>query len=167
PAWLYRDFILGYFDKKVSIAQKRYCRFVNGIVNEKYDNPSDEVVNSTLLGSPNFITFIRDRYLSGKKPDKDLPALKELSDKASLKDIFDEVEAVFGKEVVLGRNIKMFLCQRYTGEKLKLIGTYIGIGESGVSQACRRVKHKIKNDKKLERKTAKIENKLNLSTMKI
>ncbi|MDY6857455.1 MAG: hypothetical protein SWO11_22675 [Thermodesulfobacteriota bacterium] len=98
-----------------------------------------------------------DNFLSDKNPDKDLPALKELIDKASLKDIFGEVESVFGKEVVLGRNIKMFLCQRYAGEKLKIIGIYFSIGESGVSQACRRVKHKIKNDKKLERKIAKIE----------
>ena len=58
------------------------------------------------------------------------------------------------------------LCQRYTGEKLKDIGTYFGIGESGVSQACRRVKDKIRNDKKLERKIAKIEKKLNVSRMK-
>ncbi|MDY6857389.1 MAG: hypothetical protein SWO11_22330 [Thermodesulfobacteriota bacterium] len=48
-----------------------------------------------------------DKFLSGKKPDKDLQALKELIDKASLKDIFGEVESVFGKEVVLGRNIKI------------------------------------------------------------
>ena len=166
PEWLCRDFILGYFDKKVSIAQKRYYRFVNAIANEKYDNPLDEVVSSTLLGSPNFITFVKDKFLSGEKPDKDIPALKELIDKASLKDIFDEVESVFGKKVALARNIKMFLCQRYTGEKLKVIGTCFGIGESGVSQACRRVKYKIKNDKKLERKIAKIEKQLNLSRMK-
>ncbi|MBL0700235.1 MAG: hypothetical protein JJV92_05075 [Desulfosarcina sp.] len=115
----------------------------------------------------NFITFIKDKFLSSKKSDKDLPALKELIDKASLKDIFDEVESVFGKEAALGRNIKMFLCQRYTGEKLKVIGTCFGIGESGVSQASRRVLDKIRDDKKLERKIAKIEKKLNLSRMKI
>jgi len=50
----------------------------------------------------------------------------------SLKDIFAEVESVFG------------------------------IGESGLSQACRRVKDKIRNDKKLGRKIAKIEKKLNV-----
>ena len=49
PGWLYRDFILGYFGKKVSIAQKGYHKFVTAIVNKKYDNPLDEVVNSTLL----------------------------------------------------------------------------------------------------------------------
>ena len=68
------------------------------IVNKKYDNPLDEVVSSTLLGSPDFIAFIKDKFLSYKKPDKNLLALKELIDKVSLKDIFDEVESVFGKK---------------------------------------------------------------------
>jgi hypothetical protein len=72
------------------------------------------------------------------------------------------VESVFGKEAGLGRN----LCQRYTGEKLKDIGTYFGIGKSGVSQENRRVKDKTRNDKKFERKFAKIEKKLNGSGMK-
>ena len=58
------------------------------------------------------------------------------------KDIFDEVESVFGKEAALGRSVKMFLCRKYTGEKLKDIGGFFGVGESGVSQACRRVKEK-------------------------
>ncbi len=62
--------------------------------------------------------------------------------------------------------VKMFLCQRYTGEKLKDIGTYLGIGESGVFQACRRVKDKIRKNKKLERKISKIEKKINASRMK-
>ncbi len=76
PKWLYRDFILGYFGGKVSISQKGYCNFVNAMVYEKYDNPLDEVVSSTLLGSPGFITFIKDKFLSDKKPDKDMPVLK-------------------------------------------------------------------------------------------
>ena len=110
----------------------------------------------------NPITFIKDKLLSGKKPDKDLLALKELVEKASMQDIFDEVESVFGKEPALGRNVKMFLSQRYTGDKLKDIGTHFGIGESGVSQASRRVNDKIRSDKKLGRKIRKIEKNLNV-----
>ena len=68
--------------------------------------------------------------------------------------------SVFGKEAALGRNVKMFLCRRYTDEKLKDIGAYFGIGESGVSQACRCVKDKIRKDKKPERKISKIEKKI-------
>ena len=73
-----------------------------------------------------------------------------MSDKASLQDIFDEVESVLGEQPAAARNAKMFLCQKYTGERLRDIGTYFGIGESGVSQACRRVKAKVAKEKKLK-----------------
>jgi hypothetical protein len=36
-------------------------------------------VSSTLLDSPDFIAFIKDKFLSGKKPDKEMPALKVYS----------------------------------------------------------------------------------------
>ncbi|MEA3416279.1 MAG: hypothetical protein U9R02_09020 [Thermodesulfobacteriota bacterium] len=54
----------------------------------------------------------------------------------------------------------MFFCKRYTDEKLKDIGAFFGIGESGVSQVCKRVKDKIRKDKKLERKISKVEKKI-------
>jgi hypothetical protein len=72
--WLYRDFIHGYFGKRVSTAQKGYQKFVNAIAHQECDSPLDEVVSSTLLGSADFIAFIKDNFLSAKKPDKELPA---------------------------------------------------------------------------------------------
>ena len=66
-----------------------------------------------------------------------------------MKDIFEEVELVFNDDKVLARNVKMYLCRRYTGERLKDIGLHFGIGDSGVSQAGRRVAQKIENDKRL------------------
>jgi chromosomal replication initiation ATPase DnaA len=60
----------------------------------------------------------------------------------------------------------MYLCQRYTGNKLKEIGLYFGIGESGVSQACRRVAQKIEKDKKLKKKIVRLEKQIKLSRMK-
>jgi len=164
--WLYRDFILGYFGKRVSTAQKGYQKFVNALAHQEYDSPLDQVVSSTLLGSADFIAFIKDNFLSAKKPDKELPALKELVKKASIQDIFEEVELVFTKDKVLARNVKMYLCQRYTGKKLKEIGLHFGIGESGVSQACRRVAQKIEKDKKLKNKIVRLEKQINLSRMK-
>ena len=165
-SWLYRDFILGYFGKKVPAAQKAYQKFVNEFVNQEYDNPLDDVVSSTLLGSADFIAFIKDNFVSAKKPDKELPALKELVKKASMQDIFEEVELVFSKNKILARNVKMYLCQRNTGKKLKEIGLHFGIGESGVSQACRRVAQKLEKDKTLKKKIASLEKRINLSRMK-
>ena len=160
--WLYRDFILGYFGDKVSIAQKRYQDFVNALADQEYHSPLDEVVSSTLLGSVGFIEFIKDHFLSAKKLDKELPALKELVKKTSMQDIFKEVELVFPEDKVLSRNVKMYLCQRYSGKKLKEIGFHFGIGESGVSQACRRVAQKIEKDQKLRKKIERLEKLLNL-----
>ena len=164
--WLYRDFILGYFGKRVSTAQKGYQKFVYTLAHQEYDSPLDEVVSSTLLGSADFIAFIKDHFLSSIKPDKELPALKELVKKASMQDIFEAVELVFTQDKVLARNVKMYFCQRYTGQKLKEIGQHFGIGESGVSQACRRVAQKIEKDKKLKKKIAILEKQMNLSRMK-
>jgi chromosomal replication initiation ATPase DnaA len=76
------------------------------------------------------------------------------------------VELVFSDDKVLARNVKMYLSQRYTGEELKDIGRHFGIGESGVSQAGRRVAQKIENDKQPTKRIAKISKKMILSRMK-
>ena len=54
----------------------------------------------------------------------------------------NEVGSVFKREIDLSRIIKMYLCQKYTGEKLFDIGKPFGIGASGVSKACRGVSEK-------------------------
>ncbi len=64
------------------------------------------------------------------------------------------------------RNVKIYLSQRLTDEKLKDIGGRFGIGESGVSQVCRRVKFKMKNDKELAKNISAVEKKLIASRMK-
>ena len=61
----------------------------------------------------------------GRKTDKELPALRILTRRISMEDIFNEVELAFGENPVLKRNLKMYSCQRYTGEKLKTIGNQI------------------------------------------
>ena len=124
------------------------------------------MVSSTFLGSADFIAYIKDNFLFAKKPDKELPALKELVKKISMQDIFKEVELVFTNDKVLSRNVKLYLCQRNTGKKLKEIGLHFGIGESGVSQACRRLAYKIEKDKKLQKRIERLEKQINLSRMK-
>ena len=166
PEWLKRDFILAYFGEKPSRAQIQYRRFVEGAAVRQYDNPLDSVVGSTLLGSPGFIDFVKDKFLSGKKPDKEIPALKKLAAKVSIQEVSQETESVLGDEPVLCRSVQMFLCRRMTGEKLKDIGSYFNVGESGVSQAGRRVHDKMETDRKLRKKIKKIEKRLLLLRMK-
>lgn len=166
PKWLYRNFILSYFGTDISNAQKGYQRFVNALTNAQHENLLEQVVSSTLLGSAEFIALIKDTHLAEIKPDNNVPALKELAERASMGDIFDAVESVAGEEQSLARDIKLYLCRRYTAEKLKDIGKHFGIGESGVSKAYRRILEKIPEDTELRTKIEEIERNLNLSRIK-
>jgi putative transposase len=166
PKWLYRDFILSYFGADISNAQKGYQHFVNALTNAQHENPLEQVVSSTLLGSAEFIALIKDTHLAEIKPDNNVPALKELAERVSMRDIFDAVESLAGEEQSLARDIKLYLCRRHTSEKLKDIGKHFGIGESGVSKAYRRILEKIPEDTKLRTKIEEIERNLNLSRIK-
>jgi chromosomal replication initiation ATPase DnaA len=53
--------------------------------------------------------------------------------------ILEEVQLVFSDDMVKARNVKMYLCRRYTGEILEDIGLHFGIGETSISKAGRRV----------------------------
>jgi len=62
----------------------------------------------------------------------------------------------------LNSNATIFEFHAYTLSAFSFYNVphYFRIVESGVSQACRRVKHKIRKDKKLERKISKIEKRI-------
>ncbi len=162
PEWLRIDFILGYFGKKLSEAQKIYKKFVGEMIDKQYESPLKDVVSSTLLGTQEFINFIKDKYLSGQKDDKDLPALKTLKREISIDNISEEVDKAVKEDKKLSRNIKIYLCRRLTGKRLDDIGTHFEIGSSGVCQASRRIAAQLKKDKALERTLKKIENKLSI-----
>ena len=127
---------------------------------EQYESPLKDVVSSTLLGNADFISYIKETFLSDKKPDKDLPALKELAPKASMQYIFDAVDKSLGNHAKFSRNVKMYLCQKYTAEKLKDIGRHFAIGESGVSQAGRRASQRMGKDKNLRLEIKKLERRI-------
>jgi REP element-mobilizing transposase RayT len=159
--WLTTDFILGYFGGKGSTAFKKYGSFVKSLINREYDSPLKDTVSSTILGGADFIKEIKDKYLSGKEADRDIPALRELK-KVLIEDIIKEVEAVFKGKHSLSKKAALYLCHKYSGRTLKEIGDYFGIGESGVSQSSRRFSKELEANKKLSKKVNSICKKLSL-----
>ena len=162
PEWLYTEFIHGYFGKTKSSAEKQYKTFVSLLINTEYNSPLDEVTGSAILGQAEFINEVREKYLSGKKADKEIPALRELAERVSVDDIEKEVEDNISGDPVLARKIKIYLTKKYTGKRLKEIGGQYGIGETGVSQSCRRLLQRIEKDKKLEQTIKKIVKRLGM-----
>jgi len=165
PEWLITNFILSYFGKKVSKAQKNYRNFVDAILGQEYNNPLNNVVNSTILGSAEFTEEIKKKYLKDKYGDRNLPALIAFSHRPTIENIEKEVELILEADTPLLRQVKLYFCHKYSGKRLKKIGEHFGISESGVSQASRRISLKINTDKKLKKEITLIEKGLNMSKM--
>jgi chromosomal replication initiation ATPase DnaA len=114
------------------------------------------------LGSSDFVQKIKERYVDTEKVDRNLPALRELSTGITVERVKTEVESVFGNDAKLSRKVSLYVCHRYSGLKLKEIGNHFGIGESGVSEASRRVALRIDTDRRLRKKIQIIKNTLEL-----
>ena len=132
------------------------------MLGKEYESPLADIIDSVILGKQNFVAGIKDKFLGNKKHDRNLSTLRALSNRPYIEQINETVDSVIGSNDKLSRQIKLYLSHRYSGRKLKEIGTYFDIGESGVSQTTRRVSDKLKKDKKLTRKINRIKNKLNL-----
>ena len=67
------------------------------------------------------------------------------------------------KDISKPRKTASNLCHQYTGKRLKEIGEYFKVTESGVSQTSHRVAVELEKDKKLSVMVERIKQKLNLS----
>ena len=97
--------------------------------------------------------------------DRELPALRDIRNRPGLDDLEQVVNSVLQSDEKLARQVKLYLCHRYSGKKLREIGNRFGVSESGVTQASRRIRIKQKNDKKLGKLIRKIVRDLSLSNV--
>ncbi len=162
PEWLEVDFILGYFGKRSLASRKAYGEFVNGLIGKTYGSPLESTIASMLLGGDRFLQEIQEKYIDGTKKDRNLPALRELKQSPSLEAIYKKATSIFSNDHVLGKKAAIYISHRYSGKKLREIGSYFKMGESAVSQTSRRFHINLKEEKTLNKKIRKIENSLTL-----
>ena len=67
------------------------------------------------------------------------------------------LESEFGKDPVTARSIKLYLCRKHTGEKLRTIGAQFAIGDLAVAQSCKRFNLKLEKDRKLRERIERFE----------
>jgi putative transposase len=155
PEWLQRDFILSYFGDNTSKAEIEYKKFISAVNGRVHESPLKKVFASTILGSTDFIERVREDFVKKEKINKEIPALKKLSKMPTMEDIFEGVGQEF-PESRLSRNVKLYLCHRFTSEPLKIIGDQFNLSESAVSHAVRKVASAIANDQKLSKRIEKV-----------
>ena len=109
------------------------------------------------MGSAEFVAEIKEQFLKTKKPDRDLPALRSLSSRPSFDQIEKAVDSALRSDEKVARQVKLHLCHRYSGRKLREIGSRYGMGLSGVTQASHRIGLKAEKNKKLGKLLKRIE----------
>jgi len=163
PGWLARDCILGYFGMQKKAAQKRYKAFVEAVLGKPGESPLANLAGGIILGSAPFVQAIRRDHLADRPAGRDLPALKDLQVKPRVSQIEATVDRLVADDARLARNLKLYFVRKYSGTSLKAIGARYGLGESGVSQACRRIDKRQADDAALARLMARIDRVIKVS----
>ena len=84
-----------------------------------------------------FINFIKQKFISSRGSANDLPALRQLVPRVSMEVVFAEVDSVFVQDPAFSRNLKIYLCHRYTavkGVKSTLDSFYCFMHESAMAE---------------------------------
>ena len=160
PSWLSTGLVLGYFGPSEKDRPGNYRAYLMEAVGEEGVDPLAGSIASTILGTDEFIRDIREKYLEGMEPGRDLPALRELAGGPALEDIKAASEEVFPGEDKLARMAGIYLCWRFSGAKLKEIGDLYGLTESGVNRTCRRLEGRMEKDRELKERVREIGEKL-------
>nr|WP_269745873.1 transposase [Desulfuromonas soudanensis] len=159
PPWLERHFILGYFGGN----EQGYRAFVEDLPGKEHVSPLLGTTGATILGGDAFIAGIRTEHLETKKIDRDVPALKQLLGQPDLDAIVEKTSEVFGEGKGAARQAALYVCHRYSGAKLKEIGSRFEVSESAVTQASRRFAARLEEDEEVNRAIGRMVTELNLS----
>ena len=165
PEWLFTDFILGYYDDRYSVAHHRYRGFVESLIGKEYRSPLSDALRSTILGTLDFVSGIKDRFQTDEIHDRDLPSLQEPPQRPGIAHVTKAVGSVLQEDVRLRRQMQIHLCHRYTNARLREIGAHFGIGESAVSQNSRRFTERLSKDRRSRRITEQARRELRLSSV--
>jgi putative transposase len=150
PEWLKTDLILAYFGKDAKVAGKEYHRFVTDLLEKDNKSPLAKSVAAAILGSPEFIEEIEEKYLRKREPDRNLPELRQVTRRLSLDEIIQTGRSYLGEEHAADKVI-IYLCHKYSGARLKEIGERFGVGESAVSQISKRFVQKMNDDAEIKK----------------
>ena len=160
PGWLHTETILACLASTEN-ATGRYRQFVKEKLESGCPNPLQNVVAGAVLGNEAFVERIRGGHLPKEADDRNLPGRRILQRQRTVEQIVRVVAQQVTREP-LARKICTHLCHRHSGEKLRDLGEYFGLSESGVTQASRRLADAAKGDAVLGRLVGRIKEALGL-----
>jgi len=155
--WVKTEWILGQISRNEKRARKGYRKFMGEVTGRMVKDPLKQVVSSAILGSEEFVDWVREKWVEKRAYHRDIPSLRQLSKWPELSLIQKEAEGLFGKRADESRRVALYLSHRLSGRSLGEIGSHFGgIGPSAVSQNTRRLEERLKGDRKLSEKVSQL-----------
>jgi REP element-mobilizing transposase RayT len=163
--WLYKDFVFSMLSKNKDDRLKNYRQFISMEEENDISKVLDKKKWPAMLGSVDFITKVKEKFLSEKINDE-VPQSRELApdpyriqkivceyyriDKGKL---FSSRRGIFNEP----RNIAIYLTRRLRGDSLKQIGVHFKLKKySSVSSIIERMNEAIAKDQKLRNRIEKL-----------
>lgn len=165
--WVCCDLIWALSSGNAAKARQSYRAFVERNIERTYENPLVNIVASSMLGSPDFVTDISSQFLSDQTDQRNLSGLKGLVVRPDIVKIIAVVEKQLTNDQTLARQVGMYCCREFSRAGLARIGETFGVSDAGVSVASRRVTRRLKNDARLRDQVKTIAVELGLLNVEI
>ena len=81
PDWLITETVLSYFGKEKKEATTNYKSYVEKVNRETLEDPNINLLGGFILGGTGFANWVKDKFLSTRKDEKEIPQLKKLKSK--------------------------------------------------------------------------------------
>ena len=159
PIWLDIDMILSVFDRDRSKARRQYKDFVLDGIEKEDEDIAENARSGFILGGEEFLSFVRKNFIEKMEDDSEIPQLRKMRKLTTLEDVSKLISNMPLPDKRLRRRLTLFAMRKYTPFSLKEIAAFCGnIGDTGVSQAYKRVESERRRNKGLNSIIDKIDN---------
>jgi len=105
--WVKTQWILGQISRNEKRARQGYPEFIGEVSGRAVRDPLEQVVSSAILGSEEFVDWVREKWVEKRAYHRDIPSLRQLSKWPGLLSIQREAERLFGKRAMILRLMKI------------------------------------------------------------
>jgi len=171
PAWLESAWLLSQFGTKRKLAITNYKKFVEEANTKNLKNPAKNLSGGFILGSPDFVIWIKETFLSTRSDENEIPQLRELKPRINIDQIVEavcreyncEIETILqkGRKRNVARDVAIYLVRVLSGVKGKNIGEYFGnISGAAVTRRYNCLVKKIENNKRFRNRVQRLKHKI-------
>jgi len=171
PIWLETGCLLSLFGKRRKVAAKSYREFVENRSMAEVENPAVNLVGGFILGSSDFVNWVKETFLAKRSKKRDIPKLSHLKPKPSAERVVAAVCVEFdcttdlilqkGRKKNMVRDVAIFLSRELTGDSGVNLGKYFGnISGAGITVRYNHLARQIQSNHKLRRQIKRIRSKI-------